>query len=204
MPARGHRVAGESEDAGRGGEREPEAGGDYDELEPSKDREPAEDDDGERDRHPRVHRAPPEVERLRATGAEDQEAEDEPDVGRVEDVRAAQPQQVLGEQRDRRRAGEYPPAAQAPPVAVLRSGDAQDERDAVSGQQRARRPHDDPLLPEDDRELEDGAHADRDEDLRDRQVEVERDLAEDLERDDDRGEVQPRVLEGRKNDRIAG
>ena len=87
---------------------------------------------------------------------------------------------------------------------MLGARDAQDEGDAVSGQERARRPHDDPLLPEDDRELENRAHADRDEDLRDRQVEVERDLAEDLERDDDRGEMQPRVLEGRKNDRIAG
>ena len=89
MPARGHRVPGESQHARRGGEREPETRGDHDELEPREDREPAEDDDRERNCHPRVHRAPPEVERLRAAGAEDQEAEDEPDVGRVENVRAA-------------------------------------------------------------------------------------------------------------------
>lgn len=74
----------------------------------------------------------------------------------------------------------------------------------ISTWERTRRPHDDALLPEDDRELEDGAHADRDEDLRDREVEVEGDLTKDLERDDDRGEVQPRILDGRSYDRIAG
>ncbi len=46
------------------------------------------------------------------------------------------------------------------------------------------------------------ARADRDEDLRDREVEVERDLTQDLERDDDRGQVQPGVLERRQDDRV--
>ena len=53
-------------------------------------------------------------------------------------------------------------------------------------------------------ELEHGARAERDEDLRDRELEAERHLAEHLQRDDDGRQVQPRVLEGRKNDRIAG
>ena len=91
------------------------------------------------------HRAPPEVERVRPAAAEQQEAEDEADVRRVEDVLAPPPDHVLGEQRDGRRAGVDPPAPQAPPVAVVRSRHAQDERDAVARQQRARRPHQDVL-----------------------------------------------------------
>ena len=51
------------------------------------------------------------------------------------------------------------------------------------------------LAPERDRDLETRAREQRDEDLRDREVEAERDLAEHLQRDDDGGEVQPRIAE---------
>ena len=48
-------------------------------------------------------------------------------------------------------AGEDPPAVHAPPVAVLGARDAEHERDAVPGQERARGPHQDVLAPERDR-----------------------------------------------------
>ena len=66
-------------------------------------------------------------------------------------------------------AGEDPRAVQAPPVAVLGPGHAEDEGDAVAGQQRARRPHDHVLAEEGDPELEHRARPERDEDLRDRE-----------------------------------
>ena len=58
------------------------------------------------------------------------------------------------------------------------------------------------LLPEGDPDLDHGAGEQRDEDLRDRQLEVEGDLPEDLERDDHRGQVQPRVAQLGQQDRV--
>ena len=135
-------------------------------------------------------------------GAEQHEAEHEAEVRRVEDVVPAEADQVLREDRDGRRAGEDPPALHAPPVAVLGAGHAQDERDAVAGQQRARRPHDHALAAERDRELEHRAREQRDEDLGDRELEAERRLAEDLQRDDHGREVQPRVAHRRQQDGV--
>ncbi len=105
--------------------------------------------------------------------AEEEEAGDEPDVRGVEDVRAAPGDHVLREQRHGRGADEDPPAADAPPVAVLGSGHAQDERDAVAGQERARRPEEHALPPGGDPDLEQGAGRERQQDLRDREPEVE-------------------------------
>ena len=133
-----------------------------------------------------------------------EEAEDEAEVRRVEDVVPAPLDEVLREERDRGGSGEDPPSAQAPPVAVLRPGDAEDEGDAVPGQERARRPHQDALGAHRDPDLEHGAGHERDEDLRDREPELERDLPEHLQRRDRRGEVQPRVLQLRQQDRIRG
>ncbi len=110
--------------------------------------------------------------------------------------------QVLREQRDGGRRREDPPAVHAPPVAVLGTRHAQDESDAVPGQERARRPHEHALASERDRDLEDGGREERDEDLGDRQAEAERRLSENLQRDDDRGEVQARVASRRKQDRV--
>ena len=172
------------------------------EVQAREDREAADDDDRQRERHPGRHRPPPEVERLGARGAEHEEAEDEPEVGRVEDVAAAELDHVLGEQRDRRRAHEDPPAVQAPPVAVLGAGDAEDEGDSVPGQQRARRPHEHVLAKEGDADLEHSAGEQRDEDLGDRQAEVERHLAEHLERDDHGRQVQARIPPRRQEHRV--
>ena len=50
------------------------------------DHERADEDDRERERHPGRHRPPPEVERIRASRAEDRKQSDEPEVRRVEEV----------------------------------------------------------------------------------------------------------------------
>ena len=76
--------------------------------------------------------------------------------------------------------------------------------DAVPREQRARRPHQHALAPKRDRDLEHRAGEQRDEDLRDREVEVERRLPEDLERDDDAREVQARIAERRQQHGIRG
>ena len=180
VPPSRHRVAAEREHADPSGERHPERHGDPEQLEPRQDQETARDDDSERDQEPRRHRAPPEVERVGAAAAEDQEAEDEPDVRRVEDVVPSPLDQVLGEDRDRRRPDVDPPAVQAPPVAVLRAGHPQDERDAVSGQEGARGPQEHALLVEGDCHLDHRAGREGDQDLRDRELEPEAHLPDQL------------------------
>ena len=85
---------------------------------------------------------------------------------------------------------------------MLRPRHPEDECDAVPGEERARRPDERVLPSKDDPELEHGTRADGDEDLRDRETEVERNLAEDLERDDDRSQMQTRVANARQDDRI--
>ena len=99
-------------------------------------------------------------------------------------------------------ASEDPAAFGAPPVAVLGPRHAEDERDAVSGQQRARGPHEHALSPESDPDLEDRRGEHRDEDLGDRELELERDLSEHLERDDHRREVETRVARRGQQDGI--
>ena len=148
------------------------------------------------------HRPPPEVEWLGARTAQEHEAENEADVRRVEDVAAVIPDQVLGEQRDRRRPGEDPPPVHAPPVPVHRARDPKDERDTVSGEEQARRPDDRVLLPEGDRGLEHRAHEQRDQDLGDREAEVERHLPQDLQRHDHGREVQPGIAQRRQQHRV--
>ena len=153
-------------------------------------------------RHPRRHRPPPEVERIRAELPEGEEAHDETEVRRVEDVSSVDADHVLREQRDRGGPGEDPRAVQAPPVAVLGPGHAQDEGHTVSGEQRARGPHDDVVAEEGDADLEHGARPERDEDLGDRQVEAERRLPEHLQRDDHRGEMKARVADRRQQNGV--
>ena len=180
VPARDHRVAGRGEQRDPGREDEPERDRETQQVEATQDREAADHDQRDRQREPGGHRPPPEVERLGAQRTEQEETDDEADVGRVEDVAAAPADQVLGQQREGRGPGEDPPPAHAPPVAVHGARDAEDERDAVPGQQRARGPHDRPLLPEGDRDLEHRAGDQGHQDLGDRETEVERDLPEDL------------------------
>ena len=58
------------------------------------------------------------------------------------------------------------------------------------------------LAAERDRDLEDPGDGERDEDLRDRQLEVERDLPEDLQRDDHPCEMEARVAQRRQQDGV--
>ena len=171
-------MAARGEHADPRGEREPEPDGDPDEVQPPQDEKPARDDQPDREDERGGQRAPPEGERIRALRTQEQEAEHEPEVRRVEDVPSANPDEVLGEQRDRGRSREDPPAVHAPPVTMLGARHAQHEGDAVSGQEGTRRPHEHALAAERDRDLEDPGDRERDQDLRDRQLEVERDLPE--------------------------
>ena len=193
VPGRRHRVPTGRQHADPRGERDPEADCDSDQVESPQDEEATRHDEHECEDERGCQRSPPQREWIRALGTQEEEAEHEPEVGGVEDVPSANPDEVLRQQRDRRRPGEDPPAVHAPPVAVLGSGHAEDEGDAVSRQECARRPHDDALAEERDRDLEDPGDRERDEDLRDRQLEVERDLPEHLERDDHAREVEARV-----------
>ena len=64
-----------------------------------------------------------------------------------------------------------------------RARHAEDERDAVAGEQRARRPHEHVLLPEGDRRSRAAAQVPSEmQDLGDRELEVEADLADHLQR----------------------
>ena len=184
------------------GEREPEADGDSDEVEPPEDQEAADDDQRDREYEGRGQRPPPQRQRIRTLGAEQQEAQHEAEVRRVEDVLPSNPDQVLREQCDRGGRREDPGAVHAPPVAVLGARHAEDEGDAVAGQEGARGPHEHALGSERDRDLEDRGREERDEDLRDRQLEVEGDLAEDLQRDDHACEMQPRIAHRRQQHRV--
>ena len=110
---------------------------------------------------------------------------------------------VLREQRDGGRAGEDPPAVQAPPVAVLGPGHAQDEGDAVPGQHRARRPHQHVLARR--TRSRPRARAQVPIAIRIWAIESRKSNAtwpSDLQRDDHRGEVQPRVAQRRQQDRV--
>ena len=82
--------------------------GQGEQLQPAGDQQPAADDRPRRPRSCRVERAPPEVERLDPGAAEHDERDDEADVRRVEHVRAAVPDDVLGQQREARDARRRP------------------------------------------------------------------------------------------------
>ena len=88
-PVRGHAVAGARQQADPRDERQPERRRQAEELQAPGDQQPAADDHRVGDDEPDVERAPPEVERLDPLAAEDEERDDEADVRRVEDVRAA-------------------------------------------------------------------------------------------------------------------
>ena len=91
----------------------------------------------------------------------------------------------------------------APVVVRRRPDDAQDQRDAAPGEHRAGRPHERPGLAERERDLDDRAGEDRREDLRHAHLEAQADLAEDVDRDDDRRDVQPRIARVRQDERVA-
>ncbi len=202
VPARRHLVAGEGEDRDPDGEGRPEREGDAEEGETREDREAAGEDHDQRDQEPGRHRAPPEVQRFRLRYRKQQEADDEPDVRGVEDVVAPERDDVLREQREGGGAGEDPPAPHRPPVAVERAGNTQHEGHAVPRQHRARGPKEHVLPPHRDPDLQRRAGQDCDQDLGDRNAEVEAHLSDHLQRDDRRREVEPRIADLRQQHRI--
>ena len=81
--------------------------------------------------------------------------------------------------------------------------DAQDQRHAAAGEHRAGRPDERARLPEGERDLDHRAGQDRGQDLRDADDEAERDLAQHVDGDDDRGHVQARIADVGQHDRVA-
>ena len=203
VPARRHPVIGDRDHGEPGRERRPEPHRDAEQADAPEDHEAVQHDDPQAERDPREHRPPPEVQRLRARLAEDEEARDERHVGRVEDVAPAVADEVLREDREDPHGDVDPPAVQAPEIAVLGPRDAQDERDAVRRQQRARRPHDHAALAELERHVEHGAGRERQEDLGGRDAEVQDRLPEDLQRPDDRRQMHPRIPPARQDHAVA-
>ena len=149
-----------------------------------------------------TERRPPEVERFHARAAQDQEGRDEADVRRVEHVRAPVLDHVLREQGEPGHDGEQVPAVPAPVVTVLGADHPEDQRDAAPGQHGARRPHERSGAGERPRHFDHGARQDGDEDLHHRHPESEDRLAEDVDRDDDRREMQPGIADGREHERV--
>ena len=110
-PAGDHAVARRREHADAGGEGDPERHRGGEEPEASGDQQPADEDDGVGHEHPGSRAAPTRSRAARPLRApEHDEHDDEPDVRRVEHVRAAVADEVLGHQRERGDAGEHVPA----------------------------------------------------------------------------------------------
>ena len=121
-------------------ERGVEGGCHPEQSEAAAERDAADDDDGVGGEHRPAERAPPEVERFDAVGAEHQERRDQRHVGWVEDVPALVADVVLGEHPGRGDAGEVVPPVERPPVVGLHAGDAEDQGRAGRRLEGARRP----------------------------------------------------------------
>ena len=130
-------VPGGGEDADANRQRDPERRGEAEEPQPPRDQQAANADDRIRGEHRQVERRPPEVERFEARRAEDEERRDQPDVRRVEDVRSAVADDVLGQEREAGHGGEDWPAVGRPGVVRLRSDHAHDQGDRAAGEHRA-------------------------------------------------------------------
>ena len=89
--------------------------------------------------------------------------------------------QVLGRHREGDHADEDQEPMLAPPLAVNRAWDPEDEGGAVPGQQPAGRPHDDLVLEESHSELDQRTRGEADQDLGHREPEIQDRLPEDLE-----------------------
>ena len=203
-PVRDHAVAGAGEQAERERDRDPEGRREHQELEPPRDHHPAGEDDGVGREHPDRQRRPPEVERLDHAAAEHDEGDDQPDVGRVEDVRSAVADDVLGEERERGDAREDVPAVGAPRLVRRRADDPQDERDAAPGEHRAGRPDEGAARAERQDDLDDRRGQDRREDLRDADLEPQHGLPQHVDRDDHGGDVETRIAGVGEDQRVAG
>ncbi len=197
-------MSGAGKDRDADGECDPEGRRQGEEMQPPGDQQATDEDDAVGRDHPRVQWGPPEIERLDPRGSEHDEGDDQPDVGRVEHVRTAVADDVLGQEREAGDAREHLPAVGAPVVVEGRPHEAKDERDTAAGQHRARRPDERPALAERQRHLEDRAGQDRRQDLRHAHLEVQPELAEDVDGDDHRGDVQARIASVGQDQRIAG
>ena len=112
-------------------EGHPERDRDSQHAKPRHDHKSADDNDGQGQRETPAWSGPPQVERIDAVRAEQHEAQHQPDVRRVEDVFVADAKDMLRDDRDRSRRGEDPGSMQAPPLAMLRAGDPEDQRHAA-------------------------------------------------------------------------
>ena len=202
-PVGDHAVARACEHSGARGQRQPERGRHGQQMQPTRDQQAAADDHDVGRDHRGVERRPPEVERLHPPAPEHEERHDQPDVRGVEDVGAAVLDDVLREQRQARDDREDVPVAGVPGLVLWRPDDAQDQGHAAAGEHRARRPDERATLTESDRDLEDRAGQDRREDLGHADLEVQADLAEDVDRDDHGRDVQARIADARQEQRIA-
>ena len=90
-----------------------------------------------------------------------------------------------------------------PRVVGRGADDAQDQGHAAAGEHRARRPDERLARAEREGDLDDRGRQDRRQDLGHADAEVQPDLAEDVDRDDHRGDVQPRVADVRQDQRVA-
>ena len=166
MPAGHHAVVwhGRERQGDEGGEPEHVAELEAEQLELPADEDAADDEDRVREVHPGPERDPPEILGLGELWPERDERDHQAEVGRVEDVPALPPDQVLRSHREGDHAQEDPDSVQAPPVAVQRAGHAEDEGGAVARKKARGRPQDDPVLEEADDELDQrpGCQADQD------------------------------------------
>ena len=119
-------------------------------------------------------------------------------------MRTAVPDDVLRQQGQGGDAGEHVPAVGAPRLVGRRPGHPEDECHAAAGEHGAGRPHEGATGPERQRHLEDRAGEDRRQDLRHADAEPETELPEDVDRDDDGGDVQPRIARVRQDHGIRG
>jgi len=99
-------------------------------------------------------------------------------------------------------AGEHVPRTWVPRVIRRRADDTEDQGNPAARQHRAGRPDEGPGLPESQRDLDDEAGQDRRQDLRHAHPEVQPNLAEDVDGDDDRRDVQPRIPDARQDQRV--
>ena len=135
--------------------------------------------------------------------AECHDANNQAEVGRVENVATLPSDHILRKQGEPSNRRERPPASCGPPIAVFGAGHPEDECDPVSGEHGAGGPHQRASLPESDRDLEGSADSDRHQDLRDREIELEDDLPKYLDGCDDESNVQPWVGAARHHREIS-
>src|SRR5205807_5296856 len=128
--------------------------------------------------------------------------QDQSEVGGVEDVSSVPADEVLRRHRDGDHADEDPDPMEAPPVAVDGTRDTQDESGAVAGEQSAGGPEEGLVLEDADAELDERAGSQAGQDLRHREPKAENCLAQRLEGQQHRGDVQPGIADAGQDDAV--